>query len=112
MESLEKIQSIFMDPFATRFETEAESDLRLDMDVLCPPSKGPSMNSIMPRSKVELFTEILESPNGSSRKLVEKILLHPLSQAYLNLKWAQCQKFYYLLVVMMHVVYSIGKSNF
>ena len=91
----------------TRLETDAETELRMDLNVLMPPISVSADSTNSPRSEVELFTDILPSHQGSSRRLVEKILLHPLSQTYLNLKWAQTQKFYYLLIVLTHLVYSV-----
>ena len=79
----------------------------MDLNVLMPPISISADSANSPRSEVELFTDILPSHQGSSRRLVEKILLHPLSQTYLNLKWAQTQKFYYLLIVLTHLVYSV-----
>ena len=84
-----------------------EWSLRMDLNVLMPPISASAASTNSPRSEVELFTDILPSHKGSSRRLVEKILLHPLSQTYLNLKWAQTQKFYYLLIVLTHLVYSV-----
>ena len=84
-----------------------EWSLRMDLNVLMPPISASAASANSPRSEVELFTDILPSHKGSSRRLVEKILLHPLSQTYLNLKWAQTKKFYYLLIVLTHLVYSV-----
>ena len=81
----------------------------MDFNILIPPS---STTSKVHRSEVEIFTEILPYHSGSSRKMVEKILLHPLSQTYLNLKWAQTQKFYWFGILLTHLIYSICFSTY
>lgn len=67
-------------------------------------------------SDVQLFTEILQMSHShcSSSRCntscpIDRILMHPLSQGYLHLKWAQ-YRWVYLTMVLSHLVYSITYS--
>ena len=59
-------------------------------------------------SEVSFFKEVLLINNGT-RNLSEKIILHPLSQGYLHLKWLQIKWCYYFLL-FCHLVYSMTYS--
>ena len=75
-------------------------------------SAGTPPSNIKRRSQVELYSELMEHHAGPSKCLVESILKHPLSQIYLKLKWSQTQKFYYLFIVLPHLIYSIVYSMY
>ena len=61
-------------------------------------------------SEVSFFKEVLLINNGT-RNLSEKIILHPLSQGYLHLKWLQIKWCYYFLL-FCHLIYSVAYSTY
>ncbi len=96
---------------SSKIEGDIETQIKLDMQVLMPPT---STNSNHPRSEVELFKDLLHynaKPSGDS-SLVESVLLHPSSQCFLHLKMNQMLKFYWLMVVFTHLVYSLTYSTY
>lgn len=81
-------------------ESDIDSEVKLNFGMFLPP---PQVNPKNARSEVEMFSEMLTFKAIH----IDKLLLHPLSQCYLHLKWAQIQKFYYILIVLSHLIYSI-----
>merc|ERR1719510_771157 len=70
-------------------------------------SNGNSVKSVT--SEVSFFKEVLLINTSGTRNLSEKIILHPLSQGYLHLKWLQIKWCYYFLL-FCHLVYSLTYS--
>merc|ERR1712223_2045469 len=62
----------------TKLETDAESEVRMDLNVVMAPSKKERQGS-EPRSQVELYSDLMDHHAGPSKYMVEKILQHPLS---------------------------------
>ena len=66
----------------------------------------------MSRYFLALLQEILKVYESDSRidyteaEQLEKVLLHPLTQCFLNLKWHQIRIFYYVLM-LSHIVFSL-----
>ena len=61
-------------------------------------------------SEVSFFKEVLLI-NTETRNLSERIILHPLSQGYLHLKWLQIKYVYYFLL-FCHLIYSMTYSAY
>ena len=61
-------------------------------------------------SEVSFFKEVLLI-NAGTRNLSERIILHPLSQGYLHLKWIQIKLMYYILL-FSHLIYSLTYSMY
>ena len=79
-----------------------DGDLILSFDSIAPPQSS----STKIRSNVQVFHELLPLiEQGSQKSKVAEVLLHPLSQCYLHLKWSQMQRFYYF-ILLCHLVYS------
>lgn len=72
--------------------------------------RNPSPESKAIPSEVSFFKEVLLI-NAGTRNLSEKIVLHPLSQGYLHLKWLQIKLCYYFLL-FCHLVYSVTYSTY
>jgi ankyrin repeat protein len=89
--------------FSSSVDSELEAEVKMDFAVLLPPAISKS-GSV--RSEVELFNEMLCYHQADSVH-IERLLLHPLSQGYLHLKWSQIQRLYYVLIVMTHLIYSL-----
>eukprot|EP00093_Oithona_nana_P013854 13854.XXX_231627_235122_1 [CDS] Oithona nana genome sequencing. len=79
-----------------------DGDLVLSFDSIAPPQSSTSVI----RSNVQVFHELLPLiEQGSQKSKVAEVLLHPISQCYLHLKWSQMQRFYYF-ILFCHLVYS------
>lgn len=61
------------------------------------------------QSEVGVFDEMLRISRTDSAP-VERLLLHPLAQGYLHLKWSQIKSLYYAIIVFSHLIYSITYS--
>ena len=80
-----------------------DGNLTLSFDSIAPPASSTKDRS---RSNVQMFYELLPLiEQGRQKSKAAKILLHPLSQCYLHLKWSQVQLIYYL-ILFCHFVYS------
>ena len=108
--------------WSSHLDSDPGGDLRLDFSVFLPPL---AVHCRHPRSEVEMFSELLRFHRPSTSRLsswtggalsesnaVERLLLHPLSQCYLHLKWNQMQKFYVIIVMLTHLIYSLTYSTY
>ena len=70
------------------------------------------------RSEVEMFNDLLtvrrEQFTGFDyySNPIEKLLLHPLTQCYLHLKWSHNMKFYMWGYIFPHLIYSVFYSAY
>ena len=76
--------------------SHAETTMKIKMDFN---KISPNINSLH-RQDIEVFMELMKSGRTS-------ILKHPLSQAFLYLKWQQIKDLYLFLHVGAHLIYSI-----
>ena len=76
---------------------ELNSKVRLDFHKL-----SPNINSTDTRQRqdISIFIELLESPHSY-------LLKHPLSEAFLHLKWNQIKYMHILMIVFTHFIYSV-----
>ena len=88
-------------------ENESSCEIKMEFQALVPMCKSSSWFE----SEVDLFNEVLRIQHGDPA-MTERILMHPLSQGYLHLKWSQIKWLYYILIVASHFIYSITYSAF
>ena len=81
---------------------ELSSKVKLDFHKL-----SPNMNSTDTRQRqdISIFMELMNSPHSA-------LLKHPLSEAFLHLKWKQIRYMHILAFVFTHLVYSIVYTTY
>ena len=73
--------------------SERCSKVKMDFNTL-----SPNMNSLH-RQDISIFMELMKSP-------YHVLLKHPLSQAFLHLKWNQIKYLHIIFIILSHFVYS------
>ena len=73
--------------------SEMNAKIKMDFNKL-----SPNINSLNAQD-ISIFMEILKSP-------YQNLLKHPLSEAFLQLKWNQIKYLHMFLIIFSHIVYS------
>ncbi|CAB4057153.1 unnamed protein product [Lepeophtheirus salmonis] len=84
-------------------ESDINCKIKMDFKTLIPCS-----NSL--QGEVSLFTELLNIQGGDNHRNLAKILLHPLAEAFLHIKWNQIKWLYYIFILFSHFIYSVTYS--
>ena len=72
--------------------------LAVDFGLLLPPCP---VNPVNARSEVEMFNDLLTFRKDRTNRIersIDKLLVHPLSQVYLHIKWEQLRKLFYVIL--------------
>lgn len=85
-------------------ENEHEPSVRMDFTAIVPRTENLSI-----RSEVGLFMEVLNLQQ-TDPSIAERLLMHPLTEGFLQLKWSQIKLLYYIGLVLTHLIYSITYS--
>ena len=67
--------------------------------------KSPVLKELV-RIRDEAVADRLDVDEGTN-KPIKKILQHPVTQMYMHVKWASVKGFYYILVMLFHLIYSV-----
>ena len=80
--------------------------LAVDFGLLLPPCP---VNPVNARSEVEMFNDLLTFRKDRTNRIersIDKLLVHPLSQVYLHIKWEQLRKLFYV-ILGAHLAFSL-----
>ena len=85
--------------------------LAVDFGLLLPPCP---VNPVNARSEVEMFNDLLtfrKDRTNLIERSIDKLLVHPLSQVYLHIKWEQLWKLFYVMLAA-HFAFSLIYSGY
>jgi len=79
--------------------TETSAKIKMDFNKL-----SPNINSLH-RQDIAIFRELIKSGRAD-------LIKHPLSQAFLYLKWEQIKQIYHFITIFCHLVYSAVYTSY
>merc|ERR1711971_835064 len=79
--------------------TETSAKIKMDFNKL-----SPNINSLH-RQDIAIFRELIKSGRAD-------LIKHPLSQAFLYLKWEQIKQIYHFITIFCHLVYSVVYTSY
>ena len=88
-----------------------DSEVRLDFDLFLPPISKPNSTSEMALIQELISYRKINGVNHNNSENIKHLLIHPLTQSYLYLKWSKIWVFYYGLL-LAHLIYSLVYSAY
>ena len=93
------------------YKVKVDSEVRLDFDLFLPPISKPNSTSEMALIQELISYRKINGVNHNNSDNIKNLLIHPLTQSYLYLKWSKIRLFYYALL-FAHLFYSLVYSAY